>query len=322
MANDLFSIIKSISNQRIAILKFVLISVFAGNILYWVLPKKYDASAIFILKNPVFADRNNIYSYEAKFLNYTASDDDVDQLISMVSSDSLQHIVINTMHLGKAYNYDTTDAEEIHKLRKYFQKNLKIYRNEYKSLVLTYSDKDPVRAANVANLCVDLLEFSLRNFYNGMRKNMCVSIMNKIAQEDSAIALLTDSLITLREKYEIYDIISPSRYNIMLSSIKGNGKKGFARGIELVQNVESIKDEIVGDRAKHLSLANQYSTGIEVNEMSLTEIVQRAIPPFRHVFLEMLVTTLVCSVLGLLFAIVYVLSSNFIRNQKTASFSA
>lgn len=319
MIYDLFTIFKIIGNKRITILKFILAAIITGIFTYLVVPKQYEADAVFILKNPIFADRNNIYNYEAKFLNYVADDDVVDQLISMASSDSVQHFIISSMHLATAYHYDTTDPEEAYKLRKYFQSHLRIYRNEYKNIILSYKDKDPVRAATIANLCVSLLETSLRGFYNGMRKNMYSSIVNKIHEEDSAIALLTDSLSKLREMYGIYDIISPSRYNIMLSTVKGNGHSGLAIGIEQVQNVESIKDELVGDRAKHVSLANQYSTGTEINEMPLTHIIQSAKPPFKHIGRDIITTTAISTILGVLFAIVYVLMNDYFQRMRSMS---
>jgi hypothetical protein len=295
----------------------VLIAVVTGIAIYLLVPTKYEADVIFILKNPIYADRSNVYNYEAKFLDYVANDDDVDRLITMASSDSLQNNIIRTMHLAAAYDYDSTDAEQVHKLKKYFKRHLKIYRNEFKNVVLTYTDKDPVRAAAVANLCVDLLEVSLRGFYNGMRKNMHTSIMNKVHQEDSAIAVLTDSLVRLREQYGIFDIISPSRYNIMLSSMKENGHAGYARGLEQVQNIESVKDELVGDRAKHISLANQYSTGTEVNEMPLTHIVQAAKPPFKQTVRDIFVITGISACLGLLFGVVQVLMAEYFKRRST-----
>lgn len=315
MGYDLFAIIKIIGDQWRTILKMVVIAIVTGVVIYLLIPTKYEADVIFILKNPIYADRNYLYNYEAKFLDYTANDDDVDRLITMSSSDSLQNNIIKTMHLAAAYNFDSTDPEQVHKLKKYFKKNLKIYRNEYKNVVLTYSDKEPVRAAAVANLCVDMLELSLRGFYNGMRKSMYSSIMNKIHEEDSAIAVLTDTLVRLREQYGIYDIISPMRYTIMTGAMKANGHNAFAKGVEQVQNIESVKDELVSDRAKHITLANQYSTGTEINEMPLTHIVQTAKPPFKQPLLDMLRITGISACLGLLFGIVQVLLSGYFHRM-------
>jgi capsular polysaccharide biosynthesis protein len=310
---DLFTIFNTIKRNRRTLFVFLIIAALISVILSFIFPPQYEADSVFILKNPVYADRNNVYSYEAKFLDYTANDDDVDRFIAMASSDTLQNTIIRRMHLATAYDYDSTDPEEVYKLKRYFKKHLRIYRNEYKNIVLVYKDKDPERAAKIANLCVDMLDQSLRGFYNEMRHNMYRSIMDKVHEEDSTITYLTDTLTKLREQYGIYDIISPSRYNIMLSSVKGNGQPGFAKGLELIQNIESVKDELVGDRAKHISLANQYSTGINLNEMNLTHIIQKAKAPFKHPFLNILKVLGLGSLLALMFGVVYILAADYYK---------
>lgn len=310
---DLFHIIHLIRKKLQTVVVIMLIGIIAGALVYFTIPKKYEADTVFILKNPLYADRNNLYNNDTKFLDYAANDDDVDRLMAMAASDSLQNNVIRLMHLAEVYHYDTTNAKEVVKLKKHFKNNLKIFRNEYRNVVLTYTDKDADRAAAVANLCEDLLEHSLRDFYNGMRKNMYQSIMNRVHDEDSAIAVLTDTLTKLREKYGIYDIISPARYNIMLSTMKDNGREGYAAGVELIQNTESIKDELVSDRAKHITLANQYTTGTQINEMPLTHVIQVAKPPVKHTGFGLLTTLIVCAFLGFVFGVLYVLMSDYFQ---------
>ncbi len=316
MNYNLVSILTIIASSRHTITRFILLGIFAGSILSMVAPRSYVAETIFLLKNPVYADRNNVYSYEAKFLDYLGNDEDIERLIAMASSDSLLQSVISTMHLASVYHFDSTDPEDTERLKKYFRSRLEVRQNKHRSIVLTYKDTDPIRAAAIADLCVVRLESSFRGFYNGMRRNMHASVMNKIHQEDSLIAMLTDSLIKLRELYGIYDVISPSRYNIMLSSLKDNGHPAYARGIELVQNVESIKDEIVGDRAKHISLANQYSTGTEADEMHLVYVMQAAIPPIPHVFRGVCKMAAITACLGLLYGILHVLIADHFRKRN------
>jgi hypothetical protein len=254
---------------------------------------------------------------EAKFMNYAGNDEDIDRFFSMAASDSLQNNVIKIMHLAAAYHYDSTNPAAIIKLKRYFIDRLTISSNEYKNIVVAYKDKDPKRAADVANLTASLLEFSMRDFYNGMRRNIYASVMNTIREEDSAITVLTDTLSALREQYGINDIISPARYNIMLSNVQSNGKKGIAKGIELIQNIESVKDELVSDRAKHITLANQYATGLETNEMPLIHVIQTAVPPLKYWWRYLVITCCISGALGLLFGVVYVLLSGYYQQRIT-----
>ena len=178
-------------------------------------------------------------------------------------------------------------------------------RTEFKGLLLGYTDTDPDRAAAVANETVRILENVYGGFYKDMRQNMYQSVIDKIHEEDSTINAFTDTLIRLRDMYGIYDIISPSRYNLMLGSMKANTHANYGSGVEKIQNIESIKDQLVSDRARQTSLANQYATGNKKEQLPLLKIVTPAKNPVKHKGLGGILTVLVCTILGFFFSIVY-----------------
>jgi hypothetical protein len=228
---------------------------------------------------------------------------------SMIWADSVQDEMIREMRLAEAYEVDMSKPAEVKALKKNFSSRVNLYRTESKVAVLSYTDKDEQRAAAVAFRAVELLEQQLRGFYNEMRRSIHATIAGRIREEDSTINALTDSLAILREQYGIYDIISPARYNIMLSAMKDNGKPGFARGIELVQNVESLKDQIVSDRAKHVTLAGQYATGTKMNELPITRILKAEKPPFKKDGPGLFTTLAGCGIAGFFFGLLYVLAA-------------
>jgi uncharacterized protein involved in exopolysaccharide biosynthesis len=250
----------------------------------------------------LYGDRNNLYNYDTKFIDYFANEDDIDRLILMSEAEIVQSKVIKNLHLAEAYNIDASNRKGEQQLERKFSKNFNITRTEYKDLVLSYVDVDAERAATVANECVRVLEQTFSDYYKDMRKGMYESIAEKIHDEDSTINLLTDSLAALRAQYGIYDIISPSRNNLMLSSMKENGKKDFGRGVELIQNVESLKDELVSDRAKQLTLVNQYKTGIRTEQMPMIKVVTVAKNPVSPKGIGGLYTLLASAFLGFFFS--------------------
>jgi uncharacterized protein involved in exopolysaccharide biosynthesis len=313
MPDNLFSIARQIYARRFFIILVTLVATIAG-LCFWLLkPKKYEAKTIFILKNPLYADRNFLYNSDTKFIDYFASEDDIDKFMLMANSDDLQMGIIMAARLDEVYKVDTAVARQAQALKRKFSSNLKIVRTDKKSLTLSFTDTDPSRAAKVANISVDVLEHSLRGFYNDIRANMYGSIITKVKQEDSAIAALTDTLVVLREKHGIYDIISPSRYSITLNSPKASGKPNYARGLEEIQNYESLKDQLVTDRSKHVGLINQYTTGTGVNELPLTKIIAAAKPPVKPAGIGLAMTLLVCGFTGAFFAMLYVLFITFYR---------
>jgi hypothetical protein len=281
-----------------------------GTIGYAILPKTYESKVEFFLRNPFYTDRNALYNND-RYIDYFASDDEMNRLIAMSQADSLQNRIIREFHLVSAYRYDSTDLDDLLRTKRKFGRSLNIWRTENKSLELSYEDKDRIRAARVANRAVALLEQGMRGFYNDTRITMYETIMGKVTEEDSMIDMLTDSLAILRERYGIYDIISPSRHNIMLSSMKYNGK-----GMEQIQNIESMKDQLVTDRARQFSLANQYTTGDRMNALPLIHVVRSAQPAYKPLGSGMLMMGLSAGLAGFFFAVGYVLISGFYRKTS------
>jgi capsular polysaccharide biosynthesis protein len=298
----LVDVIDSMRKHKSLIIVVTIVSAVAGAIFYVAGPKRFEAKTEFVVRNPLYSDRNNLYNYETKFIDYFANEDDVDRIILMANSDMVQSQVIKNLDLGKAYSIDATSRKGEQELGRRFYKNFNITRTEYKDLILSYTDTDPERAAKVANESVHVLELAYGDFYRDMRRGMFRSIQDKIRDEDSSINALTDSLITMREQYHIYDIISPSRFNLMLGTMKESGQKGFARGVETIQNYESLKDQLVSDRAKQTTIINQFETGIRADQLPMIKVVTVAKAPVSPKGIGGMYTVLACAFLGLFFS--------------------
>ena len=54
-------------------------------------------------------------------------------------------------------------------------------------------------------------------------------------------------------------MIAPGRKNLISSQPKGSGLQ-YAQGLEIVQNVEEVKDRLTMDKAKYMSLSNEFKT--------------------------------------------------------------
>jgi hypothetical protein len=195
-----------------------------------------------------------------------------------------------------------------------FDKNFTLKRTEYKDIIVSYIAYRPVDAANVANMSVKVLEETFRHYYTSMKEGMAKSISDKVKQLDSSITTLTDTLAGMRDKYGIYGIISPARQNVTNGDIKGGGK-GFGMGVEEIQNVESIKDQLVSDRAHYISLLNEFSAA-SGSSMEYLKLITRAVPPTGPTGAGLQMVLLVAGCLGLFFSIIYVLMMDYFRRLK------
>ena len=303
---DTLKIIDIVYQRKRVVLVFAFAAFALGITARLLKPREYTAETFFILKNHLYADKTYLYSKDMRYINYYGSEDDIERLVALIESDTIQNTLISELNLMKHYKADSTSDKEVRLLKKTIAKKVKIMRTPQKSASLSYTDKSPEMAAKIANRYLQLLEYTLRTNYNSVRKDVQHSLQDKIAQEDRSIALLTDSLARMRKYYGIYQIINPARENMMLNgNIENNGHPEFAEGLELIQNLESIKDQAVTDRAEHISLLNQYVTGEKADDLSLIQLIKVAEPPLKPSDMGIVATSVISLILGAAFGIIY-----------------
>ena len=310
---DLVDIIRIIERRRRFIMIVTLISLVLGLGFHLVRKKKFEAKAAFFVSNPIYADRSSIFAgADSRYTDYFGDEDDIDRVIALAESDTITTQIIKNTGFDQSNKLDMNDPHQRNELKQKFKKALDIKRTEYKLLELSFTDRDPFLAANVANEAVKDIEWGYRNFYNSKKLALYNSISSKLVDIDSSIASLTDTLTRLRNESGIYDIISPNRQNLVTSSIHGNGKDQ-GRYIEVIQNFEATKDLLVTDRAKYVSLLNQYSTGVKSNEIVLLHSITIAKPPVDPAGPNVWIILAASFFLGLFFSICYVLLTTYYK---------
>ncbi len=314
---NLPDVIETIRKHVRLIFAISFLSAVGAAIFYMASPRKYEGRTEFLVRNPLFGDRNNLYNTDIRMFDYFADEDDVNRILLLAESDIVRKQVIRNMKLDYIYNLDGATRKGQLACERKYNKNLSVTRTEYKDVVLTYIDTDPQRAADVANEIVRVINEVYSGYYKDTRKLMSESIADKTHEEDSSIAALTDTLAALRERYGIYDIISPARNNIMLSSLKPNGQKDFAKGVETIQNIESMKDQLVYDRAKNKTLQNQYMTGSKIDQMNVITVVTPAKNPLDAKGMGGMLTVITAGLLGFFFSTMFMsFSDHYLVRKK------
>lgn len=308
---DLVDITQTIRQRRRFILIVTILTVLVGILFTFVRKDKYKSEAEFFLSNPLYADRNYLFrSHDMHFVDYFAGDDDIDKIIVTAESDLVKDKVIANLGLAKAYDCDMSKPGDRNKLKGLYNKRFNIKRSEYRHLIVDYTDTDPQRAADVVNEHIRITEETYRQYYNTIKGYAYKSIQDKIHEMDSTIGSMTDTLSVLRDKYRIYDIISPARATIsgQVNSASANGY-----GVEEIQNISSVKDQLVIDRAKYISLLNEFSTGTKEGELKFIQVTNKAVPPTDPVGLGLVLTVIACAILGFFFGTLYILIMTYYR---------
>lgn len=309
---DLVDIIRTIQKQKIFIIIITALCVGLGGVFLAIKKSKYKAEARFLVNNPHYGDRSTLFrSHEMRYVDYFGGDDELDKVTALANSDTVRDKIIRECQFQVIYNQDINDPKGHAQLMNIFNKGFNLKRSEYKDLQVSFTAYEPKVAADVANKTVEVLERTYRHYYTAMKMNMVSSISQKITQLDSAINALTDTLGEMRDKYGIYSMISPARQGMINSEIKGGGK-GFGRAIEEIQNIESIKDQLVTDRAHYISNRNEFTTS-ENDAMDYLKLISRAVRPTSTAGASVMTVLLAAGFLGLFFSVMYVLIMAYFR---------
>jgi len=315
---DLLNIIATLQKKRRLVIIITLLAAVAGGVFHSFKKKKYKADARFLVNNPLYGDRNSLFrNIETRYVDYFGGDDDLDRVTSFFSSDTVRDRIIRNCQFQEIYKADINDPKQHGYLMDIFNKNFNLKRTEYKDMVVSYIAYDPQTAANVANMSVQVLEETFRNYYTVMKQNMLDAIAGKIYELDSNINKYTDSLSNMRERTGIYNIVSPGRQNIISPDVKNSGK-GTGRAIEELQNIESIKDQLVTDRAKYISIKNEFEVSASA-KMKYIKLITRAVAPSNPSGLSLTVTIMICASLGFLFSACWVLIKDYYQLLMAAT---
>lgn len=309
---DLIDVIKTIQKQKRLVILITIAAVLLGAGFYLVKKKKYKATAGFLVNNPLYGDRSTLFrSSETRYVDYFGGDDDLDRVTSLLNSDTVKDRIIRNCQFQVVYNQDINSPKGHAQLMSIFNKNFNVKRSEYKDMEVSYIAYDSATAANVANMAIKVLEETYRSYYAGMKDNIYTSISDKVKQLDTAIDMYTDSLANMRDRYNMYSIISPSRQNVMNGDMKGGGK-GYGKAVEQIQNIESIKDQLVMDRAHYISTLNEFSATTN-KAMQYVKVISRAVPPNGPTGPTLMMVMIVAGGLGLFFSLVFVLILAYYR---------
>ncbi len=299
---DLVDVAQTLQRRSKFLLIAVIICALLGGLFYVVGKKKYKAEADFIVSNPLYSDRNNLFrTHDTRFVDYFGGDDDIDRILVIAKSDTLRHAIADNLNLWEAYDLDKTKADDRLELKEMFEKRFKMERTEYTTGKVYFKDSDAERAANVVNTSLRISENIFRGYYLKMKDNVANSLQSKINEIDNLIADNTIKLVELSDKYSAL-------------SLKD---KGSAEGAMLrvkIEEISEINTQLIKDKAQHVSLQNEFLTGVNENDPNrYITVITPATPPVKPAGIGLILTVIGAAIFGFFFISIYILIITYYR---------
>jgi len=304
---NLFDIVRTALKWKLYIIGLACAAALIAAIYFFIQKNEYKAYGSFFPSSAVMSGRINLFrENQQEWIDFFGGENEVDRAYVIGNSADVISYLIDTFDFAKHYDIDVkNDPNGSKKVYKRFAKNFSLSRSGYKHLEVGFTDEDDKLAYLVVNEAMNRTDFLLRKLYERVNGQLAAAIDNRTDSISTQLAMYTDSLINMRVRYGIYDIVSPGRSNLMLGNAKGSGV-GYATGLEEVQNIEEIKDKLAMSRAKYMSISNEFKTAT-YKGFPMIHVVQWATPngpkagPYR--ILGVATAFIIALVFGLLLSI-------------------
>ncbi len=275
---NLFDILRTALKWKTYIIGLAIAASLAAAVYFYMQKNEYKAYGSFFPASAVMSGRINLFrENQQEWIDFFGGENEVDRAFVIGNSADVVSYLIDKYDFAKHYNIDVkNDPDGSKKVYKRFAKNFSLSRSGYKHLEVSFVDEDADLAHKVVNEAMNRTEDMLRKLYEHVNTQLAAAIDNRKDSISDQLKIYTDSLIQLRVKYNIYDIVSPGRSNLITGNAKGSGIN-YATGLEEIQNIEEVKDKLAINKAKYMSLSNEFKTAT-YKGFPMIHVVQWATP--------------------------------------------
>lgn len=168
-------------------------------------PNYYKSTTIFYAASPDLAKPDLIFGNSQRSSEYYGSADDVDRLITIGNSNELVDHIVRTFHLFNHYGIDSTTVKGIDRVRRKFLKHYNIKKTPFDAIELSVEDRNRKLSAAMANEARERINEIAQKLIKESQGKLIRTFEYNISKKRNEIKRLSDSLVTLRTYYRIYN---------------------------------------------------------------------------------------------------------------------
>ena len=236
----------------------------------------YAAKTVILPANPNSTNSENLF--EQKTQNFFGTSDDVDRLMSIAQSAQLNQFIVRKYSLFRHYEIDSaTTTYPNYTVNKLFEDNYNVERTDKGSIEITVYDHDKDTAAWMANHIAWKIDDISKNLLMDSKQKMVSIYMNKINDKENVIATLTDSIIKLRNKYNLAGNISDLN---RINNMSAEERARFDVVNEQIKIMDDKKKAALKELNNTIGLSEQFKATINRDVPSIF-ILEKAFPAER-----------------------------------------
>ena len=225
----------------------------------------YQGKTIFYAASQDLFKPEKVFGGGQTEMYYYGSGEDIDRILTVGNSYEVIDYLIDSFDLWKDYKIKPGTSKAKYKIRKAFRENYNILLTKQDALELTVEDKDPERAALLANAAREKINQLVRNIIKNSQIGLVSSYTKSIHNKEKIMQGTLDTLIFYRQKSGIYDAsgqtqLLAKRVTEVTNSVERDKASLAALELQhltgkLADTVKVIKARIVGSQ-RELTILN------------------------------------------------------------------
>ncbi|MDX1666965.1 MAG: hypothetical protein R3350_07040, partial [Saprospiraceae bacterium] len=233
---NLIDVVKTIYEWRRGILYTCLIALLGSIVISLLLPVYYRATTVFLAASPDQAKPELLYGRGTREAGYYGNESDIDRILMISESNELIDFLIDSFSLYRHYDIDSTGIRAPHYIRRAFFEVYEVKKTERNAIELSVEDQDRILAARMANAAQQKIDELTQQLIKKSQKKLIQSYQQNIETKEALLQRLSDSLITVRKKFGIFNSSAQSE---VLAEIVTSSRASLVRNRGRLESMEN-----------------------------------------------------------------------------------
>ena len=249
-------------------------------------------------------------------------EEQAEQLVQILQSSRIKDRIVNKYHLLSDYEISENDPNKNYKLNKAYYGNFTFNRTRFGSIQIDVLDKDPKKAADMANDIVDLID----TVKNEMIRERTIPAFEINLRKKKQMEHERDSLLTRLEELAQLGVlpndVRATLYQALVDSKSPAEKTEIQRKIDINTKYGSVYDGLEYQRNEKIVKIEDFRVSYEQAESDANAkfnhkfVVEKAVVADRKEKPKRMIIVLVSTIGGFIFGLFFLLIQQRIKELK------
>ena len=265
---NLLDVIGLLLKKRKVLLRITAAAAILSIIVALLLPVYYKAGTTFLAASPDLTNPSKLFG--GNEVSVYGTGNDIERLMGIATSEETLSFLIDSFNLLEVYEIDPDSKRARNDVREALSDLYGVKRTQYDAVEITVEDKDPIRAANMANAARDRIANVIRRVTSNGQGDMATMYTSSITMKKLRLNAIQDSLKVLTKLYGIVDVQSQkealsgllgrTERDLTSDSVKYSRLKTMRVGSRMRDTLNVLQARIEAQRSMLVQLHNQLNS--------------------------------------------------------------